>query len=262
PDEASELVERALVDGRWLGHPFALHQGHFARALSFGHRGRIADAMNAIDTGLRVAQEAGESGSRFVAGNENARTWVLRSIGRLSEADEINERVFESTAEPARMEMHCASVLDLLEGRLLTGDVEGAMGAVERARVVESFNGSMAWHHRQRFLTQQARLAVLQGEPSEDLTATVIGDAVARGSLRYELLARAVGGEVDVLPRLERVAGMEAWWMTAELAARRDDDALWRDADRRAEALVRTAGPYAEDLRVWVATRFKALGRP
>lgn len=261
--DAAELVERALVDGRWLGHPFALHHGHFARVLSLGQQGRIADAMKAVDVALDVAREAGSaSGSRFLAANGNARSWILRSIGRLGEADDINERVFESTDEPGGMEMHCAAVLDLLEGRLLAGDVDGATKAVERARVVESFDGTMAWHHRQRLLTQRARLAVLQGEPFDELASTAIDDAVARGSLRYELLARAVRGETDVLPRLERVAGMEAWWMTAELAARGGDDGLWRDAERRAATLMRLAGPYADELRTWVATRLTALGRP
>ena len=65
-----------------------------------------------------------------------------------------------------------------------------------------------------------------------------LDDAVARGTRRYELLARAVLGEVDALADLERVAGLEAWWVTAELAARRGDDRLWRDAERMAGMLV------------------------
>lgn len=263
PNEASELVERALVDGAWLGHPFALHHGHFARILALGQQGRPADAMAAYDAAQAAAEAGGEPGLRFVAANDNARSWILRSVGRLEEADDVNQHVFETTGTPPMMEMRSAAALDLLEGRLLVGDLDGVAAAIDRARIVDRFNGTMAWHHRQRFGVQQARFAQATGDPERavELARAVIDDAVARGAHRYELLARAVLGDVDVLAPLERVAGMEAWHVTAELAARTGANELWRDAERRAGALVAAAGSDAESLRAWVATRFSALGR-
>lgn len=264
PIEAAELVERALVDGTWLGHPFALHHGYFSRILALGQQGRPADALAAYESAQTAARAGGEPGLRFMAANDNARSWILRSVGRLEEADDINHRVFEVTNAAPMMEMHCAAALDLLEGRLLAGDLDGATAAIDRARiVVEGFNGTMAWHHRQRFGVQQARFARATGDPerADELASAVVDDAIARGTRRYELLARAVLGDVDVLTPLERVAGMEAWHVTAELAARTGVDELWRDAERRAGALVAAAGPHAESLRASVARRFSALGR-
>jgi len=263
PIEACELVERALVDGTWLGHPFAVHHGYLARILALGQQGRPADAMAAYEAAQVAARAGGEPGLRFMAANDNASSWILRAVGRLDEADDVNHRVFESTDSPPMMEMHCAAALDLLEGRLLADDLDGAPRAIDRARIVDGFNGSMGWHHRQRFGVQQARFAQATGDPvrAAELAMAVIEDASARGAIRYELLARAVLGDVDALMPLERVAGMEVWRVTAEIAARTGVDQLWRDSDRRADALVAGAGAHAESLRKWIAKRFNSLGR-
>lgn len=263
PLEAAELVERALVDGTWLGHPFAVHHGYFCRILALGQQGRLADGMAAYETAQAAARDTGDPGLRFLAANDNARSWILRSAGRLEEADDISHRVFESANSPPMMEMRCAAALDLLEGRLLAEDWAGAAAAIKRAGVVDGFKGSMAWHHQQRFGVQQARFAQATGDPASatELATSVAADAAARGSRRYELLARAVLGDVDALVPLEHVAGLEAWRVTAEVAAQTGIDQLWRDADRRAGALVASAGTYSESLRSWVAIRFGALGR-
>ena len=52
-DEAHELVEQALVEGAWLGHPFARHHGHLFRVLSLGQRGRIVEALAATTMARR-----------------------------------------------------------------------------------------------------------------------------------------------------------------------------------------------------------------
>lgn len=263
PFEACELVERALVEGTWLGHPFAVHHGYLARILALGQQGRPADAMAAYEAAQVAAKASGEPGLRFMAANDNARSWILRAVGRLDEADDVNHRVFESTDSSPMMEMHCAAALDLVEGRLLAEDLDGAAAAIDRARIVDGFKGSMGWHHRQRFGVQQARFAQATSDPARaaELATAVVEDARARGALRYELLARAVVGDVDALVPLERVAGMEAWRVTAEIAARTGVDELWRDAERRAGALVVAAGADAESLRTWVAKQFRSLGR-
>ena len=109
----------------------------------------------------------------------------------------------------------------------------------------------------------QARFALATGDRDRavELATTAADDAAARGTARYALLARAVRGEADALDGLDRVAGLEAWWVTAELAARTGDDGLWRDADRLAGTLASRAGSHGEGLRSWVAARFSALGR-
>ncbi len=276
PLEALDLVDRALVDGSWLGHPFALHQAHFFRVLALGQLGRPLDALEAIDEAQRVARASGEAGERFLAGNENTRTWVLRSLGRLGEADEISARVFASTGTTSQtMEMHCAAALDLAEGRLLAADLDGAATALElAASVVEPFRGTMAWHHRQRLMVQRARLALASGDTDRaaELARGALADASARGSGRYHALAAAVlacaapaevvPDELDgVLASLERRAGMEAWRITAEVAAATGVERWRRDAERRAGALVAAAGPWAESVRARVARVLSTRGR-
>jgi hypothetical protein len=171
------------------------------------------------------------------------------------------------------MEMHCASLLDLVEGRLLDGDVGGAYVELDRATAeVTRFSGTMAWHHRQRLAVQRARAALAAGDrdAARDLAVPVAGDAPTAAASRYELLARAVvacadGAAVDhdttdeVLAALGRRAGLEAWRVTAEVAAATGTERWWRDAEHRAGALVAAAGDDADALLVSVTRRFERL---
>jgi tetratricopeptide (TPR) repeat protein len=278
-DEAEELVDRALVEGSWLGHPFARHHGHMFRVLTLGQQGRVMDAFAATDAAETAANEAGELGMRFVIVADNVRSWLLRGVGRIDEAEELSSKAYEASSQAGSVtgEMSCAAMLDLIEGRLLLGDVDGAAAAIRRAAPVASFHGTMAWHHRQRYGLQQARLVLLGGdlEQAREGAATVVADAEARGSRRYLVLANAYIAlasaglgekpdyeEVDArLAALDSCAGLEAWYLTAELAAATRQDRWWRDAERRAGALIGSAGPDGESLRRWVAKRFSALGR-
>ena len=106
------------------------------------------------------------------------------------------------------------------------------------------------------------------------MAAEVTRDAADRRTVRYGLLARVVRAraelecgqptdydEIDAaLASLEGCAGLEAWRVTAELAATAGQDRWWRDAERRAGALVIRAGDHAETLRRHVAATFAALG--
>ena len=68
--------------------------------------------------------------------------------------------------------------------------------------------------------------------------------------------------ELDgVLGELERSAGLEAWRVTAELAAVAGVDRWWKDAERRAGALVARAGQHHETVHRYVAETFASLGR-
>jgi hypothetical protein len=135
----------------------------------------------------------------------------------------------------------------------------------------------MAWHHHQRFLTLSARHALAAEDPDRaiSLASRVVADCGERRTSRYSLLARttmararlAAGRPIDhdeldgVLDELERSAGLEAWRVTAELAAVAGVDRWWRDAERRAGALVARAGQHHEALRRYVAETFASLGR-
>lgn len=279
-DEAGDLVDRAFTSHWWLGHPFAVHHGHMFRTLSLGQRGRVLEALSACDDAHAAALASGEAGARFVCVVDNVRSWILRGLGRLGEADDLTFRVLEVTTADGTVstnEMRHAAMLDAIDGRLLADDLDGAAAAIERAAPVETLHGTMAWHHRQRYWVQQARFALA----TDDLVATrekahqAIVDAEQRGSARYALFGRvvaarvaAISGEVldhdaldAALLALESCGGLEAWLVTAELAAATGVDRWWRDAERRAGALVSVSGDHTEPLRRWIGSRFAALGR-
>lgn len=80
--------------------------------------------------------------------------------------------------------------------------------------------------------------------PRYEIQARLVA-AVARA----QLLGDADLDQVDLLlSRLGQVAGLEAWWITAEVA-RTFGVSAWRDlAERRVAALVKVAGTYAPTL--------------
>jgi DNA-binding SARP family transcriptional activator len=278
-EEGSALVDRALLDQSRLGHPFARHHAHLFRVLGLGMRGRPAEALAAVEAGKAIAIQAGEQGARFVAVQDNLRSWVLRKLGRFDEADEWTHRALElsSSQRSSMNEMYYAARLDLIEGRLLAYDLDGAKKVIEATAETMSWNGAQAWHHHQRFLSLSAQhaLATEDYDRAASVASGVVADSGAQHSLRYALFARltvararlAAGCAIDrdeldgVLVELERCAGLEAWRQTAELAAAARVDRWWRDAERRAGALVVHAGEHGEALRRYVATTFAALGR-
>jgi DNA-binding SARP family transcriptional activator len=278
--EASDLVDRAFAQRQWLGHPFAVHHGHMWRTLALGQRGRVLDALRASDEARSAAVASGQAGARFICAVDNVHSWLLRGLGRLDEADDVSARVLDVTTADGTTstnEMRHASMLDLLDGRLLAADFDGASAAIERAAPVETLHGTMAWHHRQRYWVQHARFALAAGDPAlaAERARQAVVDAEQRGSDRYGSFGKIVAAraavalgerldhdEVDAaLLVLESCGGLEAWLVTAELAAATGIDRWWRDAERRAGALVSVSGDHAEPLRRWIGERFAALGR-
>jgi DNA-binding SARP family transcriptional activator len=280
PAEAGDLMDRAFAQRQWLGHPFVVHHGYMWRTIALGQRGHVLEALRASEEARRAANAAGATGVRFTFAADNVHSWLLRGLGQLEQADELSARVLEATtAEGSRStnEQRHASMLDLLDGRLLAGDLDGAAAAIEQAAPVETLHGTMAWHHRQRYWVQCARFALATGDldAAGERAARAVADADQRGSDRYGLFGRVVAARVAVglgepldhdavdvvLSGLDRCGSLEAWLVTAELAAATGLDRWWRDAERRAGALVAVAGEHAEPLRQWIAGRFAALGR-
>jgi tetratricopeptide (TPR) repeat protein len=289
-DEGRELADRALVDPTKLAHPFAIHHGYLFRGLALGMLGRPVEALTLIDEGRTAALQAGEPGARFVAVQDNLRSWVVRNLGRLDEADEWTAQALARARQlpTAMSEMHYAAALDRVEGRLMAGDLDRAGTGLAEIAGITGWSGGHAWHHRQRFGVLSARFALDRGDPdaASESAAAVMADCDRRGTGRYHALAllvaaraRLAAGDVldqpgdarparldheavdGALTRLETLAGLEAWRLTAELAAAAGEDRWWRDAERRAGSLIAHAGPHGEVLRRFVGSTFTALGR-
>ena len=277
-DDAVDLADRAELDGAWQDHPFVRHHGFFARTVALGHQGRFEQARSALTVAKRHAVEAGLDGARFTVALDNVHSWLLRRVGRMDEADEITETVIETSAGgPQTSEMHAAALLDALDGQVVRRDADGIARAAGRAAAVDDFRGTMAWHQRQRlaFLRAQVALQHSDLDRAEELSQWVVDDAAARGAQRYGALAAALvlvarahrDDEIEAdrafatFDALEACAAPEAWGLTAQMAAATGAAQWWRDADRRAGALVAAAGDDAESLRRHIAATFAALGR-
>ena len=271
PGEALALVERALVGPGWLAHPWAPLHGRFVRVLALGQLGRVGDALVACDRLDDAVASAGEVGRRFVGPACNVRAWVLRGMGRLEEADERNRAAIDAVAASGRTrsgasmaEAHWVALLDLADGRLVAGDPEGAAHLADALAPLATWNGTMAWHQRHRLGLLRARLSLADGdrEGAVEAAGSVATDAGRLGARRYRTLALAVAGiagdgdvaSLDlVVDALASCAGLEGWRLVAELGAARGVDRWRAEADRRAAALVRSAGPSADHTRRLVA---------
>lgn len=270
PHEAEELELRATLQPERLHHPFALFHGLFARAVALGMQGRIAEALTVIESTLTLADRDGAQGLRFRPILLNTRSWLLRNVGLLGAAREANEEALASdgigllTGEPWYV-----AHLDLADGALGAGDPDTAASLLGRIDDLDSWNGVMGWHQRQRLGLLRARMLLASCDITGDISGDATGeaaalarqvaeDAAARGTLRYRLLAEivevealALGGAVidharvdAMLGELDMLAVPEAWWLTAHVAAATGVDRWWDDAERRAARIV-AAGSHA-----------------
>ncbi|MDN5860955.1 MAG: hypothetical protein L0H84_20310, partial [Pseudonocardia sp.] len=275
-EEASVLAERALIEPE-LTHPFAAGHALFAATYARGLRGDAVGALQMLDRFDRFLVEHAEQAGRFVGIAANLRGWVLRALGCEEVARECNAVAAGLAPGPMRDEPRVVASLDLADGLLAAGDLDGAAAELARSAWVRDWHGSMSWRQRDRHALLTARLALATGDAAaaEAGARGVLTDADGRGVPRYRAFAEVVaaraaaaqGSAIDhdaldaVLAGLPALAGLEAWWVTAEAAAGLRQERWWALADRRAAVLVAAAGPQADTLRRAVAVRFAALGR-
>ena len=123
----------------------------------------------------------------------------------------------------------------------------------------------------------RAGQALARGDAEDVLTLAddLRRDAAGFGTRRYEdfayLLgvraALSLGRTVDLsvieptLRRLPGFAGLEAWWLTAEIAAATHSTPLWAIAESHAQQLAENAGDLADAFRRFALAHFSALGR-
>jgi hypothetical protein len=132
----------------------------------------------------------------------------------------------------------------------------------------------MAWHQRHRQRLLEARVALIAGDPgtAAPLAAWVRDDAARRGARRATTqaeavhhLAAAATGSVDdaavdvTVAAFDDVARLEAWRLTARLAAATGRADLWTTAAGYAEQLVATCGPDADHVRAWTQSEISRL---
>ncbi|HWC11610.1 MAG TPA: hypothetical protein VG455_10335, partial [Acidimicrobiales bacterium] len=170
PVDALDALAGPMVDPDALAHPWAPLHLRFNRVMALGHLGRSAEALAVAADLDKAVQRSAEVGTRFVAPAANVRAWVLRWSGRAAEADEANWLAHDATGDGSGpsadpfVEGYHVSLLDLADGCLLRGDLDGAAGFVARLDGLSTWNGTMAWHQRHRLGLVRARLALAAGD--------------------------------------------------------------------------------------------------
>jgi tetratricopeptide (TPR) repeat protein len=256
-----DLIRPATIDPTFAaqGHPIA-HAYLFA-ALGLGQLGRPEEALAALQQ-LDVAT-ARTGTARWAGRSKNTRGWILRNLGQFAAADESNLAALEEATAVGMTEPMSHAHLDLAAGALLTGRIDEAAKRVE-ASLAFGDRHALAWRHRMRAHLYRAEIALASDdyESAITLAADVGREATTMGAARHATLAELVeararllsGEPVDLdrigraVERLGELAGLEAWWLTATMAAASGVDAWMSLAESRVMDLASRAGPYAETL--------------
>ena len=268
PDETIGLVH--VSDGTGLAayrypNAYALMAATMAHAM-LGRPDHALTALGMLESAIERMDAA-----RWTPRPCNLRGWIARNLGDPVQGDDLNEEAIERSRALGLAEPLAHGLLDLAAGRLMAGDTDAAVRLLEEARLLEDQEHAFRWRHQLRRRLLEARHDLL----TSDLEAAAAGaacladDAAALGVPRHELQARLVGTmarhraglpcdreDVDVWLRgLDRVAGMEAWWLTAEVAEC-FGEARWKAlAVQRASDLASAAGPFAPSLGRAAAAR-------
>ena len=259
-ERAAPVVEVSQHDRTVTIHHFGLAHRALLAAYTAGLNGRIAEALSWLQD---VESEVDRRHlCHFVGRSHNYRAWLLRNILATSEADDLNVTAAGIAAERGLREPQAHAALELADGRMRRGDLAAAASFLAQADQLSETKYAFVWHARLRYALLSARLAMADGQwdESDHLATDVVQRAQQLGMVRYVSLARLISAEarakggrpVDpetvagVVEHLDRVAGPEAWWITAEVAAACGVDAWWPAAEQRVARLASGAGEYKE----------------
>jgi hypothetical protein len=218
--------------------------------------GRADEALVALD---ELAVEVEQMGAtRWVPRPLNLRGWITRNLGEAAAADELNQAAREAAEAAGQVEPLANALLDLAAGRLFEGDLAHVGPLLEEARALLEVEHAFHWRHGLRGRLLQARLDLAAGDAvaARHGALALAADALTMGVPRYEVQAGLVaavaglrsGDRVDeadlevvqgLLTRLDQVAGLESWWITADVARAFGVDA-WEALARQRVAELRT----------------------
>ncbi len=210
--------------------------------------------------------------ARWVPRSRNLRGWIARNLGEVTQADECNAEAVEGSRQIGMAEPLAHGLLDLAAGRLMVADFAGTSDLLAQAEHLEQQEHTFKWRHRLRRRLLETRLQLDRELSEAALTGALAlaDDATTLGAIRHALQARLLhavaahrlGQPTDLtqiealLAALPRLAGLESWWLTAEVAAE-FGVAEWRAlAEIRVRDLLVVAGPYEGSLRRAAAARF------
>ena len=269
PEDTVGLVH--VSDGTGLAayrypNAYALMASTMAHAM-LGRPDRALASLKLLDSDIE-RMDATRWGPR----SRNLRGWIARNLGEAAQADEYNTEAVEISQQNGLAEPLAHGLLDLAAGRLMVADATGAADLLAQAQLLEQQGHAFKWRHRLRRRLLETRLQLERERYEAALTdaLALAEDAAELGATRHALQARLLhavaahrlgqspdfGRTEALLGALPRLAGVESWWLTAEVAAE-FDVAEWRAlAATRVRDLLAVAGPYEGSLRRAAAQRF------
>lgn len=258
--EALDLLRAATRPGGPPGQVGARLHALLFTAHALALSGQVAAALDTLSS-YELEVERTQV-LRFAGRAENFRAWILRSLGAHDEADELNQAAIASTT--AIPETSIAAHLDLADGYLHVGDLDRAAAELDAAESRFAPDIVFGWRQHMKAHLHRARLQLALDRlvEAEALASELAGTAERLGVPRYAaparlLVARArahAGEPVDLdivatdLDALDRVAALESWWITADVARTLRSDVLADRARDRAARLASGSGDRRESL--------------
>lgn len=272
PADALRMAQ-AAVAGAAPGHLFASLTNDMALTYALASLGRAAEALEAA---TRFATDVERRGAaRYAPRPDNFRGWVLRSLGELGAADEFNQRALELARSIGYTEAQAHALLDLADGRLVAGDADGAARLLDEAGTLQQVEHALRWRHELRHGLLTARLQLARGDldAASATAAEVNAAAETIGGRKYVVLASLLGAQLraaagarpdpqtvqEHVNALDEVAGMEAWWVTAEVAAALGVDRWWGLAEERTARLAAAAGEHRSGFEGYAGARLERM---
>ena len=232
PAEAHALLRQITRVESADEHTAELLHALLFTAHSYALQCKPAEALEALhryDTELAVRQVP-----RFAGRAANFRGWVLRALGQWDRADDENRRAIDELGDVEFPETLIAAALDLASSALLRSDGAAAEELLTTAKALWTPRLTFGWRLDLRIRLERARLGLLGGDANTaaHIAADVAADAARLGVPRYSSVARLVvararhraGASVDLdavgrdVDTLDDAIGIDAWWVTAEVA--------------------------------------------
>lgn len=184
--------------------------------------------------------------------------------GSPTAADDCNLAGIEAARRQGMDEPLANGLLDLASGRLLAGELDAAEARLDEALPLAGVEHAFRWRHvfRARLIRSRLDLALEKPEAALANAESLAAETATLGASRYEVQAQLVAamashqlgavtdleGVGQLLSRLDDLAGLEGWWITAQVARMFGVHDWEQLAERRAVALRARAGPHARAL--------------
>jgi DNA-binding SARP family transcriptional activator len=273
PREALDLASSAIRGGHPADVQLMVASAHMTTVHALASLGLADAALDAVEIWEQKLDQWGAV--RIKGPQANFKAWILRSLAEFELADELNFRALaESRGATGMPEAEAHALLDLADGQLQRDQLDAAEKYLDEAGPLQELDHANRWRHELRYWLLRGRLAHARNRAEEAiaLARRVHGAAAEMGAARYadlakvlEIMSAAELGERSepvvgvVLKRLPGHSGLEAWWLTAAVAAARTDPAIHELAEASAARLATHAGAYAANFWQYADARLQRM---